>query len=57
MINALKFTGKKLDEIRVVTSGAGAAGIAIIKLLIAMGLNDVILCDRKGAIYEGKRWP
>lgn len=54
MINALKFTGKKLDEIRVVTSGAGAAGIAIIKLLIAMGLNDVILCDRKGAIYEGR---
>lgn len=54
MINALKFTGKKLDEIRVVTSGAGAAGIAIIKLLIAMGLNDVILCDRKGAIYDGR---
>ena len=54
MINALKFTGKKLDEIRVVTSGAGAAGIAIIKLLIAMGLNDVILCDRKGAIDEGR---
>ncbi|MDE6148537.1 MAG: NADP-dependent malic enzyme [Ruminococcus sp.] len=54
MINALKFTGKKLNEIRVVTSGAGAAGIAIIKLLIAMGLNDVILCDRKGAIYEGR---
>ncbi len=54
MINALKLTGKKLDEIRVVTSGAGAAGIAIIKLLIAMGLNDVVLCDRKGAIYEGR---
>ena len=54
MINALKLTGKKLDEIRVVTSGAGAAGIAIIKLLIAMGLNDVILCDRTGAIYKGR---
>lgn len=54
MINALKLTGKKLDEIRVVTSGAGAAGIAIIRLLIAMGLNDVILCDRKGAIYKGR---
>ena len=54
MINALKVTGKKLDEIRVVTSGAGAAGIAIIKLLIAMGLNDVVLCDRKGAIYKGR---
>ena len=54
MINALKLTGKKLDEIRVVTSGAGAAGIAIIKLLIALGLNDVVLCDRKGAIYKGR---
>ena len=54
LINALKLTGKKLDCIRVVTSGAGAAGIAIIKLLIALGLNDVIMCDRKGAIYEGR---
>ena len=54
MFNALKLTGKKIDEIRVVTSGAGAAGIAIIKLLIAMGLNDVVLCDRKGAIYKGR---
>ncbi len=54
MINALKLVDKKLDEIRVVTSGAGAAGIAIIKLLIAMGLKDVILCDRIGAIYEGR---
>ena len=48
MLNALKLTGKKLDEIRVVTSGAGAAGIAIIRLLIAMGLKNVILCDRTG---------
>lgn len=54
MFNALKLTGKKLDEIRVVTSGAGAAGIAIIKLLIAMGLKDVVLCDRQGAIYKGR---
>ena len=54
MLNALKLTGKKLDEIRVVTSGAGAAGIAIIKLLIALGLKDVIMCDRHGAIYEGR---
>ena len=54
MLNALKLTGKKLGEIRVVTSGAGAAGIAIIRLLIAMGLKDVILCDRAGAIYEGR---
>ncbi|OGO89062.1 MAG: malate dehydrogenase [Clostridiales bacterium GWF2_36_10] len=54
MINALKLTGKKLDEIKVVTSGAGAAGIAIIRLLISMGLKDVVLCDRSGAIYEGR---
>jgi len=54
MINALKLTGKKIEDVRVVTSGAGAAGIAIIKLLIKMGLKDVVLCDRKGAIYEGR---
>lgn len=54
MLNALKLTGKKLDEIRVVTSGAGAAGIAIIKLLIALGLKNVIMCDRHGAIYQGR---
>ena len=54
LLNALKLTGKKLDEIKVVTSGAGAAGIAIIKLLISLGLNHVIMCDRTGAIYEGR---
>jgi malate dehydrogenase (oxaloacetate-decarboxylating) len=54
MLNALKLTGKKIDEIRVVTSGAGAAGTAIIKLLISMGLKDVVLCDRHGAIYKGR---
>ena len=54
LLNALKLTGKKMEEIKVVTSGAGAAGIAIIKLLIAMGLKNVILCDRKGASYEGR---
>ena len=54
MINALKVVGKKIDEIKVVTSGAGAAGIAIIKLLISMGLKNVIMCDRKGAIYKGR---
>lgn len=54
MLNALKLMGKKLNEIRVVTSGAGAAGIAIIRLLISMGLKDVVLCDRHGAIYEGR---
>ena len=54
MINALKVVGKKINEIKVVTSGAGAAGIAIIKLLISMGLKNVIMCDRKGAIYKGR---
>ena len=55
-MNALKLTGKNLKDVKVVTSGAGAAGIAIIRLLIAMGLDPhhVILCDRKGAIYEGR---
>ena len=54
MLNALKVTGRKLEDIRVVTSGAGAAGIAIIKLLVSLVLKDVIMCDRKGAIYEGR---
>ena len=54
MLNALKVVGKKLEDIKVVTSGAGAAGIAIIKLLISMGLQNVIMCDRTGAIYEGR---
>lgn len=54
MINALKLTNRKLEDIRVVTSGAGAAGVAIIKLLIAMGLKDVVMCDRQGAIYKGR---
>ncbi|MBR6573541.1 MAG: NAD-dependent malic enzyme [Clostridia bacterium] len=54
LLNALKVVGKKLEDIRVVTSGAGAAGTAIIRLLIAMGLKNVIMCDRKGAIYEGR---
>ncbi len=55
VLNALKFTGKKLNEVKIVTSGAGAAGIAIIKLLMAVGLKNVIMCDRKGAIYDGRR--
>lgn len=54
MLNALKLTGKKIEDLSVVCNGAGAAGIAIIKLLMAMGLKDVILCDRTGAIYEGR---
>ncbi len=54
MLNALKLTNKKIEDIRVVTSGAGAAGIAIIRLLISMGLKDVVMCDRSGAIYKGR---
>ena len=56
MLNAWKLVGKDIHDIRVVTSGAGAAGLAIIRLLIAMGLDPhhVILCDRHGAIYEGR---
>ncbi|MEG1859039.1 MAG: NADP-dependent malic enzyme, partial [Christensenellaceae bacterium] len=54
LINSLKIVGKNIENISVVTSGAGAAGIAIIKLLMAMGLKDVVMCDRKGAIYEGR---
>ena len=54
LINALKVVGKKIEDVKIVTSGAGAAGIAIIRLLLAMGLKNVIMTDRKGAIYEGR---
>ena len=54
MMNALKLVGKKIEDVRIVTSGAGAAGIAIIRLMIEMGLKNVIMTDRKGAIYEGR---
>ncbi len=54
LLNALKVVGKRLSEVKIVTSGAGAAGIAIIKLLMSMGLKNVIMTDRKGAIYEGR---
>ena len=54
MMNALKLVGKHIEDVRIVTSGAGAAGIAIIRLLMAMGLEHVIMCDRQGAIYEGR---
>ena len=53
-INALKLVGKKWKDITVVFSGAGAAGEAIAKLMIAMGAKDVIMCDRKGIIYKGR---
>ncbi|MBQ9512933.1 MAG: NADP-dependent malic enzyme [Lachnospiraceae bacterium] len=54
VINALKLVGKKIEDVKIVTTGAGAAGIAIIKLLMSMGLKNVIMTDRQGAIYEGR---
>ena len=53
LLNALKVTGKRIEEIRLVVNGAGSAGIAITRLLLAMGLKNVVMCDRQGAIYAG----
>ena len=52
--NALKVVGKKNEDVRIVTSGAGAAAVAIVKLLLSDGFTDVVMCDRTGAIYEGR---
>ena len=52
--NALKVVGKKKEDVRVVTNGAGAAAVAIVKLLLSDGFSDIIMCDRAGAIYEGR---
>jgi malate dehydrogenase (oxaloacetate-decarboxylating) len=54
LINALKIVNKQMTDIRVVANGAGAAGIAIIKLLYKIGVRDIIMCDTKGIIYEGR---
>ncbi len=56
MINALEFTGKKIEEAKIVVNGAGAAGIACANLAVTMGIdkNNVILCDTKGVIYQGR---
>ena len=54
LTNALKVTGKKKEDVRIVTSGAGAAAVAIVKLLLSSGFKDITMCDRKGAIYEGR---
>ncbi|QHE53237.1 NADP-dependent malic enzyme [Pontibacillus sp. HMF3514] len=56
LMNALKLSGKKWSDIKVVANGAGAAGIAIIKLLYHFGVRDIIMCDSKGAIYEGRNY-
>lgn len=52
--NALKLTGKRKEDIKVVVNGAGAAGIAIIKLMYHYGIKNIIMCDTQGAIYEGR---
>ncbi|HHV30498.1 NAD(P)-dependent malic enzyme [Acetivibrio mesophilus] len=54
MLNALKIVNKDIKDIEVVVNGSGAAGIAVTRLLMSMGLKNVILCDTKGAIYEGR---
>jgi malate dehydrogenase (oxaloacetate-decarboxylating) len=54
MINGLRIVGKELKDCSVVVNGAGAAATAIVKLLMAMGLSDVVICDRSGAVYEGR---
>ena len=54
LLNALKLAGKSLSEVKIVANGAGAAGIAIIKLLFTYGVREVIMCDSKGAIYDGR---
>ncbi len=55
LINALKLVGKKLNEVKIVINGAGAAAIAVSKLLLKAGKPNIIVCDRKGAIYKGRR--
>ena len=54
LLNALKVVGKRKEEVRVVTSGAGAAAISITRLLLSAGFRNIIMCDRKGAIYQGR---
>ncbi|MDX8359308.1 MULTISPECIES: malic enzyme-like NAD(P)-binding protein [Bacillaceae] len=56
LVNALKLVGKKMSEIKIVANGAGAAGIAIIKLLYNFGVRDIVMCDSKGAIFEGRSY-
>ncbi|MBQ4409183.1 MAG: NAD-dependent malic enzyme [Firmicutes bacterium] len=54
LTNALKVVGKKLEDVKIVTSGAGAAAIAIVKLLLTAGARNIVMCDRTGAIYKGR---
>ena len=54
LLNALKVVGKKKEDVKIVTSGAGAAAISIVKLLLSAGFKNITMCDRKGAIYKGR---
>ncbi len=54
LTNALKVVGKKKEDVKVVTSGAGAAAVSIVKLLLSAGFKNITMCDRKGAIYAGR---
>lgn len=56
IINALKVVGKKIEEVKTVINGAGSAGISICKLLLSIGMKDIILVDKKGALAEGEEW-
>lgn len=55
LLNALKVVGKEKEKVRVVTSGAGAAAVSIVKLLLSAGFPNIVMCDRIGAIYEGRK--
>lgn len=55
LLNALKVVGKEKEKVRVVTSGAGAAAVSIVKLILSAGFKNVVMCDRNGAIYEGRK--
>lgn len=54
LVNALKIVNKNLQDIKVVINGAGAAGVAVTKLLLSSGVKNLVMCDRKGSIYEGR---
>lgn len=53
LINALKITGKKIEDVTIVVNGPGAAGTAIVKMLMNLGAKDIIICDKKGILYQG----
>ena len=56
LLNAMKLTGREMGTAHIVINGAGAAGIAIAKLLLQMNFGDIVLCDKQGAIYRGAEW-